>query len=265
MRMILPALLYLTCALAAVSPADAEPAGRAVRIGVYQNHPKVFVDEHGVPMGIFVDLLEEMARLEGWRLEYVPGTWRENLQRLREGRLELVVDVAETAERAEEFLLSRGWVLESWVDVYTLENRRVRRFADLDGRVIAVLQGSIQEQFLSTGVGQLFGIRFQLLPLPDYPATVEALRTRKADALAASRFFYYSPHKGPGIVPNHLILYPGGLHVAFCRSGCEELATTFDSHLARMKDDFSSVYYESLRRWLQTPVVRRDRVPRWVF
>jgi len=263
--LLLSCLSALTAVTALPEPARADDRGRVVRAGVYQNHPKVFVDEHGVPMGIFVDVLDEIARLENWRLTYVPGTWKENLQRLREGQIDLLVDVAESADRTDDFLLSRGWVLESWIDVYTLEDRRVRRIADLDGQVVAVLQGSIQEQFLSSEVVNVFGIRLQLLPLPDYAATVEAVRSRKADSLVASRFFYYSPHKGPGIVPNHLILYPGGLHVAFCRTGCEELANSFDSHLARMKDDYSSIYYASLRRWLQTPEVRRDRVPLWVI
>ena len=56
----------------------------ALRVGVYQNSPKVaFID--GKAEGIFVDLLQGIARQEGWELEFVPGTWAEGLQRLAFG------------------------------------------------------------------------------------------------------------------------------------------------------------------------------------
>ena len=246
-------------------PQRAVAGKRVVRVGVYQNNPKVFIDDSGVPMGIFVDVLEEIARLEGWNLRYFPGTWSENLQRLRESEIDLLVDVAQSADRVSEFHFSRGWVLESWIDVYTLENRRIRRVADLAGKTIAVLRGSIQEQYLSGEFQTVFGLRYTIQSLPDYAATVDAVRSGRADALVASRFFYFSPLKDPAIVPNHLILYPGGLYIAFCKNGCEDLVPVFDEHLARMKNDFGSVYYRSLERWLKTPEVRTHRIPRWVW
>jgi len=236
-----------------------------VRVGVYQNNPKVFIDDSGVPMGIFVDVLEEIARLEGWNLQYFPGTWSENLQRLRDSEIDLLVDVAQSTDRVSEFRFSRGWVLESWIDIYTLESRRIRSISNLDGKTIAVLRGSIQEQYLSSEFRTVFGIRYTIQSLPDYAATVDAVRSGRADALVASRFFYFSPLKDPAIVPNHLILYPGGLYLAFCKDGCEDLVPVFDAHLARMKNDFDSVYYRSLARWLKTPEVRTHRIPRWVW
>ncbi|NCP78130.1 MAG: transporter substrate-binding domain-containing protein, partial [Desulfuromonadales bacterium] len=78
-------------------------AKQVVRVGVYQNAPKVFVDAQGRPTGIFVDLLEEIAARQGWRLEYVEGSWAEGLDRLRRGELDLMPDVAKTAQRETEF------------------------------------------------------------------------------------------------------------------------------------------------------------------
>ena len=48
-------------------------------VGVYQNSPKVSIAESGTPEGIFIDLIEAIAQKEGWRLEYVSGSWREHL------------------------------------------------------------------------------------------------------------------------------------------------------------------------------------------
>jgi hypothetical protein len=43
---------------------DAEP--RTVRVGFYDNSPKIFVGADGRAEGIFVDLVEAIAEHAGW-------------------------------------------------------------------------------------------------------------------------------------------------------------------------------------------------------
>ena len=55
---LLPLLLFL------VSPSNLgaqELNNNTIKVGVYDNSPKVFVNEQGVPAGIFVDLVEVIA------------------------------------------------------------------------------------------------------------------------------------------------------------------------------------------------------------
>ncbi len=85
-------------------PSEAGPTvlpSAPVRVGLYQNPPKVFIDENGNPSGIFVDLLDEIARQEKWNLEYVPCEWSECLESLEEHRIDLMPDVAYSRERDE--------------------------------------------------------------------------------------------------------------------------------------------------------------------
>lgn len=59
-------LLFLAQATCAV-----QAAPRVVRVGVYENPPKLLAGPQGQPSGILGDLLGEMARLQGWTLEPV--------------------------------------------------------------------------------------------------------------------------------------------------------------------------------------------------
>lgn len=93
-------------------------ARRSVRVGIYQNPPKVFVDESGVPAGIFIDVLRHIAAAEDWELQFVEGSWAEGLERLASGQLDLMPDVAYTAERARNFSFHSVPVLSSWFQVY---------------------------------------------------------------------------------------------------------------------------------------------------
>lgn len=70
-----------------------------LRVGVYQNSPKVNLSTAGKAEGIFVDLIEGIAAREGWEIEYVPGTWAEGLERLGRGEIDLMPDVALNQER----------------------------------------------------------------------------------------------------------------------------------------------------------------------
>ena len=63
------AMLFGVIALSA-GPADG--AGRTVRVGMYQNEPKIFTDENGHAAGFFIELLDEIAKEEGW---ISPSPW----------------------------------------------------------------------------------------------------------------------------------------------------------------------------------------------
>ncbi len=243
----LPVWLILNLFFPALSPTA--PVTR-LRAGVYQNHPKVFLDDAGRARGIFVEILDEIADRENWELEYVPGTWSENLRRLAGGEIDLLVDVSFSRERAEEYIFHNNSVLESWLDVYSPQDRMIKSVEDLRHQSIAVLDGSIQEQYLREDVRDSFAVEFTLLTYPDYPSSVEAVKTGAADFLVAGRFFHFSPHRDENLVPSHIILRPENLHFAFRRDIDPSIAGAVDRHLAAMKNNPYSAYYRSLEYWL---------------
>ena len=59
-----------------------------VKVGIYENKPKVFVDSAGEPQGVFVDILNCIASKEGWQLNYVASTWEKNLEKLEKAEIE---------------------------------------------------------------------------------------------------------------------------------------------------------------------------------
>jgi ABC-type amino acid transport substrate-binding protein len=58
----------------------AEAGEREVRVGIYENPPKVFLDRKGLPAGIFADIIREIARRENWKLRFVHGSWPQCLE-----------------------------------------------------------------------------------------------------------------------------------------------------------------------------------------
>ncbi|HWP11579.1 MAG TPA: transporter substrate-binding domain-containing protein, partial [Ramlibacter sp.] len=104
-------LVILIAALLLPTPLWAQ---QLVRVGVYQNSPKVDYTTAGRPEGIFIDVIEAIARKNGWSIEYVPGTWQEGLDRLVAGEIDLMPDVARTPEREALYSFHKEPVLSSW-------------------------------------------------------------------------------------------------------------------------------------------------------
>ncbi len=221
-----------------------------VRVGIYQNSPKVFIDDKGTPGGIFVDIVNEIARKEKWKIDYVYGTWTENIHHLERNEIDLLVDVSFSVERAKKFNLSNTPVLESWLDVYSKKEDRIGSISDLNMKKIAVLKGSIQEKYLLEEIKTTFNIDFTLLPYADYPSSVKAVQSGEADVMVATRFFSFSPLRDEDIVPSHVIFRPENLHFAFPKNGNTDLMKIIDSNVASMKNNPNSAYYQSLTRWL---------------
>lgn len=254
-------LAILVCLLAALVVSGSVGAERRVRVGLYENSPKVGIGDTGKPEGIFIDLIEAIAEAEGWSLEYVPGTWNEGLGRLAAGEIDLMLDVALTPEREQEFAFHREPVLSSWNQVYARRGSGIRSLPDLDGRRVAVLEGSVQQDLFRQMV-ESFGFGVTLVPFPDLAAAFVAVAEGRADAVVTNRFYGARHAPAAGLEDTAVIFAPARLYFAAPKSGDPALLHAIDRRLVAYKADSTSVYYESMRRWTTDEV--RPALPRWL-
>ncbi|HPI78849.1 MAG TPA: transporter substrate-binding domain-containing protein, partial [bacterium] len=144
-----PVITFSVCAALAVFAAAFAPsrvfAEKIVRVGIYENKPKVFTGEDGKPAGFFVELVEEIAKREGWTIRFERCEWADCLKRLEDGSIDLMPDVAYSIERDERFDFHKKPVAESWSRVYTNSSKSIAMMSDLNGRKVALLEGSIQQ------------------------------------------------------------------------------------------------------------------------
>lgn len=226
-------------------------SARTLEVGIYQNGPKISFDEDGNAQGIFADVLNETANNENWQINYHTGTWDDQIKALESGKIDILVDVAYSEDRAMKFKINNIQIIEDWLEVYCLKNLNITSVKDLDGKRIAVLNSSIQEDFLQNEIKQKFGINFTLLVYTDYSETQNSVLTGTADLMIASRFFYYSDKRDKGIEPKHVIFRPSGSYFAFSQKIDNQVIEALDKNLIKMKNTPKSAYYKSLEYWLE--------------
>jgi PAS domain S-box-containing protein len=240
---------------------SARARDRIVKVGVYENAPKIFVSESGQPSGIFIDIIEYIAKSEGWNLQYVPGTWGEGLDRLEKGEIDLMPDVAYTADRGKIFAFHKVPVLSSWFQVYARKGSGIQSILDLGGKRIAVLERSVQQDAF-VRLAASFGLNTTIISLPDYKSIFEMVAKNEVDAAITNRFYGLMHAKKFGLEDTAVIFNPSDLFFAAPGGTHEELLNAIDAHLINLKKDTQSIYYQSLKRWISEEV--RFKLPAWV-
>ncbi len=223
-----------------------------VRVGVYDNPPKVYVDNAGVARGLFPELVDFIAGEEGWTIHYVRGTWTECLDRLGAGEIDLMVDVAYSEPRAVLYAFTKETVLVNWGIIYARRGLRILSLVDLAGLRVAVMRGSTHtvDPGGIVDLTQRFGIACSFVEADDYAGVFQLLADGEADVGVVNRIFGLQFESQYPVERTPILFNPSELRFALPKDGplTPLLADRLDVRLAQLKTDPHSFYYQTLER-----------------
>ena len=259
-RGIIVALLLL-CTFCMPALAEWSPTTRGVKVGIYQNSPKIFLDSNGNPAGFFKDLLTTIAQAEGWTIQYEPCTWGECLQRIESGELDLMADVAYTSEREKRFDFGQEVVFASWSVIYAKAGSNIESILDLDKKRVAVLRDSFQSQTLRK-LTESFALATEFIEVPSFEQGYLLVESGKADCIAVNRLFGKLHESTYSARPTNILLAPALVKFAAPKRDNHLLLNTIDRHLIRLKNELNSEYYQAFNHWFEPS--KTIRLPSWL-
>jgi len=255
----LPAVLWFLAFRLAVALGTDGPT--TVTVGVYQDKPLIFFDTSGRVKGIYADILEYVASRENLRLVYVPGTWPECLEKLKRGEIDLLAAIAYSPTRAKSFDFTSGTIVSSSGMVFVRKGREVKSILDLDGLTIAGVKGDFYLARLRRLLVRV-GAECNIIEMEgDFPDVLALVRKGEADAGVVSRLFALS--HTISLAPTPIMIGPAELRFAAPKGKGRWLLTVLDRHLAAMKKNPHSIYYQSLEHWLSK--AERRGFPPWLL
>jgi len=249
-----------------VSAQEACPT--TVRVGVFENPPKIFTDENGNYVGFHVDVIEDIANKEGWIVEYVHGHFNEGLDKTEKGDIDIMVDVAWSEPRAERFAFNNEAVFINWASIYAKKGFRPTLFKDLEGKTLAGLEGGIH----STGpygfiqLAKSFRIDIDYILVQDYADVLAAVDEGKADAGAVNRIFGNTYWRDYDIEETPITFNPIEARYALPKNGTHTacLIEKLDVHLRELREDKQSIYYKSIDKYMKDFLAEVKVTPPWV-
>ena len=225
-----------------------------IRVGAYVNPPKIYKNDANQVVGLFPDILKDIAREEGWILDYVWGTWQECLDRVEQGKIDIMVDVAYSEARSRRFDFSDQTVLMNWGVVYTRSDSPIDTIMDLNHKTIAVMGKSIHSQGKNSirDLTRRFEISCRYKEVEDYQAVFEDLKDQQVDAGVVNRLFGALHKSDYQVVDSPVVFNPRHLKFAFPKHSKRriQLKSEVDAHLKKLKTDSSSVYYQIIKAYL---------------
>ncbi|MDH7943944.1 EAL domain-containing protein [Pseudohongiella sp. SYSU M77423] len=254
-------LITLAVLTTLMSVAYAQPVNSVLRVGVYENPPKLFLDEQGRITGIHGDLLREIARAERWQLRPVPCQWSECLTLLERGEIDIMPDVAIDSDRQQRFDFHQQPALLSWSQIYESRGQGIVGLLDLDGKRIALLQDSIQQAYLESLADNFF-LNVDWLAYDNQTQAFSAVSEGVADAVVSSSHSGDMEASRFGLTPTPILFQPSQLYYAVPAGRHEAVLTAIDNYLSLWRADPGSVYYRILEQWNY----QNDRsLPGWVI
>lgn len=235
-----------------------------LKVGVYDNPPKIFVDKKGKPDGIFIDIIESVYSPRKVRVEYVSGKWSDLFRMLQKGEIDVLPDMAFSPERDSLFHLSVP-VLSSWLQVYTSSSSIINQPADLQGKRIGVLRSSNQEEYVREVIKRDFNVDYKVITFDTYTQSVDALKNNEIDALIADRFFYFSELCDEEILATGVVIQVSALHFAFSSQSSFWLVDVLNKDISLQYNNPKSVYYQSLQKWFNKHKTKIPKSVQWLI
>lgn len=248
LRPCLPGVLSTLLVLWSTMAAAVADEPTTLRVGVYENPPKVMLHERGHITGIFGDLLNHIAQREGWQIEPVPCRFNECLEMLRLGQLDLMPDVALSVARDRDFEFHPTPVLRSWSQLYSQSPNKITSLIDLDGMRVAVLQGSVQQEYLRN-LTDSFGLTVQFVDVSSFAQGFRLLEQQLVDAVAANHLYGDAEAQEHNLYATPVMFQPAPLHFAGNQQTAVAQIATIEGYLDAWQGDGQSPYADVMEHW----------------
>ena len=161
-------------------------AGGTLRIGVDGTEP-AFYKVDAVAKGFDYEMGLGVAEGMGAKPEFVVMDFGELFPALQAGKIDMIgAQVTETAERKQDFDFTAPYFV-TYLSFLTPEGTKIKKRGDVNGKNVAVVEGTIHERYLADQYENVNIIKSQ-----DEDAAVKSIQSGEADA-----FFYDAPYTAP--------------------------------------------------------------------
>lgn len=247
--------IRLLLLLLLLPPFIAHGENRPVRVGVFEYPPLTAAQPANPEDAVLITLLEHIADRENWRIETVPGTYQECLERLESGDIDLLAAALYRNELEDRLRFTRETAFSTWAQVYARTEARVESLLDLDSLSIGLVADDFYNTEIRNTLRQL-NLSAQFVEFKTYPDVLEALEKGWISAGVVDRLHGLHLSFSENIVLTPILFSPREFRYASRKDRNESLIATIDFHLKQFKEDPNSIYHRLVSAWF---VPQRDK------
>ncbi|MBB6062923.1 HD-GYP domain-containing protein (c-di-GMP phosphodiesterase class II)/ABC-type amino acid transport substrate-binding protein [Thermosipho japonicus] len=228
-----------------------------LKIGVYDNYPLCY-QENGKVKGVYVNILNYIAKKENWSIQYVYSSWPNLYSKLISGEIDALVAIAYTPERSRMFEFNNVSVFSNWgviVSYYPLKD-----LYQLSNYKIALVKDDIYAlKFLE--ISNSFSLKFKIIWTNSYEEILKLINDKKVDAGVVSRLSSIIYSEKYSYIESPFVFGNVELKLAFNKNipNLTLIISTIDKYLLKLKDNPKSLYWKLYDKYFT-----KRFLPTWV-
>ena len=238
-----------------------------LKVGIYDNSP-LSLYKDGQAQGILVDVMNYMAQKENWKVSYVYAPFSTLLNELKDGKIDMILGIAQTEERSKLCDFSKEYLLSNWAQVFKLIGSHILSPFDLKGKRVGVLKSDV---FYEGKLGIKYfldhlGIHAKFIEFNNYSDIFKAVEEKKIDAGVVNRIFGSVNASKYDLEETPIVFSPIEEKVAFSKRSvvAKIVEPVVDRYIKEMKTDENSVLNTSIDKYLN-PIEKKSFIPKWIF
>lgn len=242
--------LLIMVVLVTAAPLSANSQSRhKIKIAAFNFYPTLFQDKDGSVKGFYVDFLSEIAKRENWDIEYVYGNWADGLSKIKSGEVDVLTNVAFTAERSQFMDYGKIPLLTVWAELYVpAGSSGIENIRDVKGKKIALMKGDFNASNFKNLV-EKFGIPCQYVEFGNFEEVFKAVASRQVDGGIANNTFGTAKQNEYNLRSSGVIFNPFDIFFTTSKGQNGAILATLDRYLEEWRKSEASPYHQARERW----------------
>lgn len=236
---------------------------KTVKIAAFDYYPAIFRDSDGSIQGMWVDLLEIIAKEEKWKLEFVYGSWNDGIQRIKDGEVDVVTSAARTPEREVYLDFCGNFLLTVWTEVYVAQNSEISDILDLEGKKIGLMYGDHNADAL-LNMCRSFRINYDTVFYDNYNELFAAINRGDIDAGPVNNMYGSPKGNEYNLQSTSIIFNPFDIFFAVAKGKNNDILSTLDAYSFLWKTKRREEFNDILDSWAYSNVNIIEETPQWV-
>ncbi|WP_439184944.1 ATP-binding protein [Carboxylicivirga taeanensis] len=223
-------------------------SNETIRVGVHYNPPLCSIDSSGLAKGIFIDIINQVAEINNWHVEYIPTTIATGFDALHYGKIDLLTTVAKTEEREQLVLFNEETIYTNWGVIYCNSNTVINNITDLGGKTIALEKGDTHARALLKLLED-FNVEVSVIWCENLDQVFQKIGNKEADAGAVNKLYGYLQNINQKLKATSIYFNPVNVHIA---GGplTSEILNKIDLTLLKLKSEQPDYYSHTINHWV---------------
>ena len=233
-----------------VTASEQKEPERSLRVALFNAPPMMQLEADGTRTGFMIELLQEIATREGWKLQWIHLDWPEVIPATLNNEIDLIPFIAYSEPRAELLDYNEEGILTGWGQVFVHKDEEMpENIISLSGKTIGIVKNEVYGLKI-TNLCELFSIQCDFIHVKTYAEAFELLKDRSVSAVVTSNLVSYS-YDSQYVKKSPIIFEPRKVLFATAKNTNTELLQTIDRYTRLWRFDETSPYYQLKDKYLR--------------